>query len=285
MPLTVGVTSVFAGEGRAMIETASFEGVTHIRMSREIGGRPIYWVAAYLVDGLLIDTGCRYTAAELASFLKGRPVRQAVNTHFHEDHIGGNRLLQEKLGIEIFAPADSVSLIAREAKLLPYQEAVWGCPAPSETRPIPAVIRTKRHVFDVIDTPGHSAGHAALVEKGRGWCFSGDIFAREKMKCIRPEEDMGKTIASMQRLIDLPTDRLILFTSVGRIVEDGRRALRDCIEYLRNLSCRAKALERDGRTVPEIVCELFGKEHAFAALSNGQYTTENLVRSVLKMEA
>lgn len=30
--------------------------------------------------------------------------------------------------------------------------------------------------------------------------------------------------------------------------------------------------------------ELFGGEHAFAALSNGQYTTENLVRSVLKME-
>jgi len=25
-------------------------------------------------------------------------------------------------------------------------------------------------------------------------------------------------------------------------------------------------------------------EHVFAALSNGQYTTENLVRSVLKME-
>jgi|GEM_PF-3079473 len=25
-------------------------------------------------------------------------------------------------------------------------------------------------------------------------------------------------------------------------------------------------------------------DHAFAALSNGQYTTENLVRSVLKME-
>jgi len=30
--------------------------------------------------------------------------------------------------------------------------------------------------------------------------------------------------------------------------------------------------------------EFFGGEHAFAALSNGQYTTENLVRSVLKME-
>ena len=267
-----------------MIETASFEEVTQIRMSREIGGKPVYWVAAYLVDGLLIDTGCSFTAAELAAFLDGRPFRQVVNTHFHEDHIGGNRLLQEKFGVGIFAPADSVPRIAREAKLFPYQEMVWGYPAPSETRPLPAVIRTERYAFDVIDTPGHSAGHAALVEKDRGWCFSGDIFARERMKFIRPEEKMGETVVSMKRLIDLPTDRLILFTSVGRIVEDGRRALQDCIQYIEALSRRAKVLEKDGRGVPEIIRELFGGEHAFAALSNGQYTTENLVRSVLKME-
>ena len=267
-----------------MIETASFEEVTQIRMSREIGGKPVYWVSAYLVDGLLIDTGCSFTAAELAAFLDGRPFRQVVNTHFHEDHIGGNRLIQEKFGIEILAPADSVPRIAREAKLFPYQEMVWGYPAPSETRPLPAFIRTERYGFDVIDTPGHSTGHAALVEKSRGWCFSGDIFAREKMKFIRPEEEMGETVASMKRLIDLPTDRLILFTSVGRIVEDGRRALRDCIQYIEDLSRRAKALEKKGLGIPEIIRKLFGGEHAFAALSNGQYTTENLVRSVLKME-
>ncbi|MDP3097187.1 MAG: MBL fold metallo-hydrolase, partial [Syntrophales bacterium] len=114
-----------------MIETALFEEVTQIRMSREIGGKPVYWVAAYLVDGLLIDTGCSFTADELAAFLDGRPVRKVVNTHFHEDHIGGNLALQEKFGVEIFAPADSVPLIAREAKLFPYQETVWGYPAPA----------------------------------------------------------------------------------------------------------------------------------------------------------
>jgi glyoxylase-like metal-dependent hydrolase (beta-lactamase superfamily II) len=151
-----------------MIETSLFEEVTQIRMSREISGKPVYWVAAYLVDGLLIDTGCNFTASELAAFLDGRPLHQIVNTHFHEDHIGGNRLLQEKFGIEILAPADSVPLIAREAKLFPYQEMVWGYPAPSETRPLPAVIRTERYTFDVIDTPGHSAGHVALVEKSLG---------------------------------------------------------------------------------------------------------------------
>ena len=35
----------------------------------------------------------------------------------------------------------------------------------------------------------------------------------------------------------------------------------------------------------EIIRKLFGGEHGFAQLMNGQYSTENLVRSVLKMES
>ncbi|MEK6655197.1 MAG: hypothetical protein AABY92_08640 [Thermodesulfobacteriota bacterium] len=35
----------------------------------------------------------------------------------------------------------------------------------------------------------------------------------------------------------------------------------------------------------EIIRELFGGKHGFAQLTNGQYSTENLVRSVLKMES
>jgi hypothetical protein len=66
-----------------MLETTSFEMITQIRMGREIGGKPVYWVAAYPVDGPLIDTGCSYTADEFASFLDGREGHQAVNTHFH----------------------------------------------------------------------------------------------------------------------------------------------------------------------------------------------------------
>lgn len=266
-----------------MLETTSFEEITQIRMSREIGGKPVYWVAAYLVDGLLIDTGCSYTADDLVSFLGGKPVRQVVNTHFHEDHVGGNHLLRTRFGVTIYAPADSVPLIGQTARLFPYQETVWGCPEPTEVEPLPAVIRTPNHTFSVIDTPGHSAGHASLVEMDRGWCFSGDLFAREQMKFIRPEEDMGETVASMKKLIALPCERLILFTSVGRIVEDGRQAMESCIRYIEDLSGRAKALERDGLGIVEIVLRLFGGEHAFARLTNGQYTTENLIRSVLKM--
>ena len=87
----------------------------------------------------------------------------------------------------------------------------------------------------------------------------------------------------MKKLIALPSYRLILFTSVGRIVEDGRQAMESCIRYIEDLSARAKALEREGLGVAEIIRRLFGGEHSFAQLTNGQYTTENLIRSVLRM--
>jgi hypothetical protein len=41
-----------------LIAISTFEEAIQIRMSREIGGDPFYGVAAYLVDGLFIDTGC-----------------------------------------------------------------------------------------------------------------------------------------------------------------------------------------------------------------------------------
>jgi glyoxylase-like metal-dependent hydrolase (beta-lactamase superfamily II) len=266
-----------------MLETRTFEDVTQIRMSREIDGKPIYWVAAYLVDGLLVDTGCYYTADELLAFLENRRVDRAVNTHFHEDHIGANRKLQELRGIEIFAPTDSVPLIAQKIQLHPYQEAVWGTPSPTTVIPLPDSISTPKYTFEVIDTPGHSVGHVALLEKSRGWCFSADIFARENPKFIRPEENMTQTVNSMRLLIQTDATRLVLFTSVGKIVENGRKALQSFIDYIEDLAEKSKKRSHEGRSVDEIVNHIFGGEHSFAEMTNGQYTSENLIRSVLEM--
>jgi hydroxyacylglutathione hydrolase len=266
-----------------VIEYKCFEDITQIRMSRELDGKPLYWVAAYLVDGLLVDTGCHYTAQELTASLEGRPPRMVVNTHFHEDHIGGNALLQERYGVDVFAPKESVPLIARKAVLFPYQEMVWGYPVPTQVRPIPEVVETDHYTFVVVNTPGHSLGHVVLLEKDRGWCFSGDIFARDQPKFIRPEEDMGETVASMKKILAMTGPHLILFTATGRIIEDGRQALEDCVFYLENLAAKAKSLEAAGLTVQAIMQDLFGGEHAFAQFTDGQFTTENLVRSVLGM--
>jgi glyoxylase-like metal-dependent hydrolase (beta-lactamase superfamily II) len=254
-------------------------------MSRAIDGKALYWVSAYLIDGLLIDTGCSYTAEELvAFFLNDYQIKMVVNTHFHEDHIGANSLIMNSLGAPVYAHQKSVPLINKVPALFPYQETVWGYPVPTEVEVLPKMIEISDYCFQVIETPGHSVGHAVLFEQDMGWCFSGDLFSREKPKFIRPEEDAGLMIDSMKQLLALDCERLILFTSVGRIVEDGKKALSECITYLEELAEAAQALSLRGYPVQDIVKEIFGGEHFFAAMTDGQFTTENLVRSVLAIK-
>ena len=265
-----------------MIETRNFDRVTQIKMSREYDGKPVYWMAAYLIDGLLIDTGCHETSKELESFLENKALRCGVNTHYHEDHIGGNHDIMTKYGIDIFAHPISIPKIQARNYLFPYQEFAFGYPVPTTVKPLSDNLKTDQFTFQVIDTPGHCDGHICVVEMSQGWCFTGDLFTRENPKFIRAEENIGEIIQSMRKIIELPTDKLILFTSVGRIVEDGRKSLTDCMDYLTELSARVKAMNASGLSVDEIVKDVFGGEHSFMQLTNGQFSTTHLVTSLLE---
>ena len=266
-----------------MLEIEQFEDITQIRMSRVVDGKPLYWVAAYLVDGLLIDTGCSHTVSELVDYLEKNPPDVAVNTHYHEDHIGANRRIQMRFGINIYAHLKSVPLIGREAVLFPYQELTWGYPEPSEVLPIASTIRTKKFSFDVIEVPGHSPDHIALIERARGWCFTGDAFVGPRVKTIRPEEDMEITIASLRKLACLDTKRLILLTSLGQIFEDGREAIASLEKFVADISDKVRELNGADRSVPEIVNDLFGGDDPRLLLTNGQFSREHLIRSILKL--
>jgi hypothetical protein len=48
-----------------MLKVTSYDLVTRIDLARTLAGRGQYWTTAYLVDGLLIDSGCVYSAPEL----------------------------------------------------------------------------------------------------------------------------------------------------------------------------------------------------------------------------
>jgi hypothetical protein len=189
-----------------------------------------------------------------------------INTHYHEDHIGANRLIQERFGIPVYAPPEAIPLIAQQASLFPYQEIVWGNPEPSVVRPLPSCIRTDRFIFEVLRTPGH------------------DLFVNKTLRTIRPEEDMAATASSLRKIAALPMDRLVLLTSLGRIFENGREVLGDFDRFIGELSRKARELEGQGRSVPEITAKLFGGEDPRAATTNGQFRRRNLIRSVLKMD-
>lgn len=265
-----------------MIEIQDYGQITQIKLSREMGGKPVYWMAAYLIDGLLIDTGCHETSKELAEFLEDKNLSQVVNTHYHEDHIGGNHDIMTMYGVDVYAHSKSIPMMENRFHLYPYQEFAFGYPVPTSVKPVSDILKTDHFTFQVVDTPGHCNGHICLVEMSQGWCFSGDLFARENPKFIRAEENIGEIIRSMRKIIEIPTEKLVLFTSLGRIAEDGRKALSDCIDYLTGLATKVKNLKTSGLSVDDIVKEAFGGEHPFMQLTDGQFSTANLVKSLLE---
>ena len=265
-----------------MIKTKHFEEAIQFTMGQEVNGDVPYLTTVYLVDGLLIDTGPRHTAMELAQALEGRYVKLAVNTHYHEDHIGGNAILMRRFGIKILASRLSVPIIKQGAKLYRVGEEAWGAPEPTDVSCLPETIETDRFRFDVIDTPGHCHGHVALVELSRGWCFSGDLYVHWEPNLYGPsEEDLTEIVKSMKKLIGLKTERLVLLTSVGRVVQDGRAALQSRIEYYQASAHRARQLQKEGLSVVGIRDELFGGESYVAHATDGEISSEHFVEALL----
>lgn len=265
-----------------MLKIKEYENINQIMLGRDVNGTVYYWVAAYYIDGLLIDTGCYFTAQELMDCLKNKKINTVINTHFHEDHIGGNILIQKNLGIDIYAHPDSIPLINKKADINPYQEIVWGYPEPTETKPIPKKISTNNYTFDVFETPGHSIGHISLIEPNVGWCFSGDIFISEKQKIIRPDEDINIIIESLKIILNLKSEKLILFTSTGGIFENGRGSINNYIKYIDNLKRNISELNKVTRSPEEIRDKIFGRESKLEKLTNGHYSILNFVKSIQK---
>jgi len=160
-----------------MLKSTPYEPITRIDLARTIAGRGRYWTTAYLVDGLLIDSGCAHTAHELLSYLRNQHLIRLVNTHSHEDHIGANSPLQREYpGFEIFAHPLALKILEDPSRqhLQPYRRLMWGWPEPSQGKQVEdgEMIRTEHFTFQVIYTPGHSPDHICLYEPEHEWLFS-----------------------------------------------------------------------------------------------------------------
>jgi hydroxyacylglutathione hydrolase len=118
---------------------------------------------------------------------RGWTVAQVWNTHWHPDHTGGNLAIKAVTGACISGPADE-KIPGRDVGLREGDE-----------------VRLGRHVGRVIEVPGHTLGHIALIFDQDRVAFVGDtLFA---MGCGRlfegtPEQMYG----SLQRLAALPAD-------------------------------------------------------------------------------
>jgi len=174
-----------------MLKITHFNKITRFDLARAVPNRWRYWTTTYLVDDLLVDTGCAHTALELLLTLADAPLTCIVNTHTHEDHIGANGDLQARQpDLTIYAHPLALSILADPRgmqPLHPYRKVFWGWPKPSHAIAVTdnAMVKTKHQCFQVIYTPGHAPDHICLYEPENGWLFTGDLFSGGKDRAIR----------------------------------------------------------------------------------------------------
>lgn len=255
-----------------------FEDVHIIKMSKTFLGNPLFFVHAFYLDNLLIDTGFVSAAIFMREFMEEYRVNKIVITHHHEDHIGANAEAN-KLGIIPFVPKEGMKFIEHPHKLQLYRRLTWGMPEPSQVQPLNNTIQTEHLTFQVIHAPGHSHDHKVFYLHERGWLFSGDVFLSEHLKYMRDDEDPNIMIFTLRSLLKL--DFCVMFDALRGPIKDGKNAMKKKLEFLEEKKDLVTSLYKKGVGLRKITKQVFGDEGLMTLISSGHYSKLNFTKSLL----
>jgi glyoxylase-like metal-dependent hydrolase (beta-lactamase superfamily II) len=205
-------------------------------------------VNSFLVQGsrsaVLLDTGLGVAnIRSVAEALTDKPLL-VVNSHYHFDHTGGNRLFEDvaihRIGgplLERETPDDFASLYMEYTRRVleawgPYKQAddlyFHLITAERLVRPLPDGFDPKAYRIvpsranrlledgDVLDlggrrlevlhTPGHSPDCICLIDRGNGLLFGGDTVNTGPVYAQYEESDLDKFAGSLARLASMRDD-------------------------------------------------------------------------------
>lgn len=179
-----------------------------------------------MVEGLVAD-GCR--------------VKAVVLTHHHGDHVGGVRVVKERLKVPLWCHARTADRVDVPAdRLLEDGEVLELAGTPSQR-------------WRVLYTPGHARGHVCLVDERTRAAVVGDMVAGVGTIVIDPPEgDMGEYLRQLARLRDLPVTTL--HPAHGTAIPDGPGKLQEYLEHRAAREARiVAAVPPEGATLPEVL--------------------------------
>jgi glyoxylase-like metal-dependent hydrolase (beta-lactamase superfamily II) len=251
-------------------------GVKRLRMRSWRGALVGYDVSAYLLGGVLVDTGFPRGGRAMVDAVESVRPRGVIVTHWHEDHAGNAPALAAR-GVPMSMHPRCETLLRERPAIRLYRRVVWG-----RTSPLTVPLR----VFDVaplmlVETPGHSADHLAVWDAERRILVSGDLFLGVKVRVAHEEDESPRVLVASLRRAAALEPRLLLDAHRG-LVRNAAAALRAKADWNEEQIGEIERLHAAGNSAREIVKRLFGGESAVGYVSGLEYSRRGFVRAVLR---
>ncbi|WP_041257548.1 MBL fold metallo-hydrolase [Fibrella aestuarina] len=247
--------------------------------------RPIP-VWTYYVDGLLIDTGSRYTQRAVLATYERHQIEQIALTHFHEDHAANAAALARQHGCPVRCGLLTAERIAYPYHLLPYERYWFGpieaCSAAVGVEVLatyPAPVETAHYRFLPIPTLGHSDDHHVLLEPNEGWLFSGDFYVGN-LRVFRRGENIYQQLEAARHLLTYDFDTL--FCGHRPVLKHAKTAIQAKIDHLQRIVDQSLEGQRRGLSEAIILRRIGLREDWFMrAFTSNDVAVTYLIRSAL----
>jgi len=260
-----------------MIRVHRHDDVVRLEMSTRRSRTAGFAVSAFLVRGVLVDTGFPGIGEEVERVLSSERLQGVIVTHWHEDHAGNvDRVVQR--GIPVAAHAETLARARAAARIPLYRQWTWGQPS-RITIPIAPF---DPDGLEMIPTPGHSIDHHAVWDPSTGSLFTGDLFIGVKVRVGHHDEAPRALVASLRRVLALQPARV--FDAHRGLLPDAIPALRAKADWTEEIIARVTAMAREGIPVSRIEREVLGARDSTDFISRGEYSRASLVHAILHEE-
>jgi glyoxylase-like metal-dependent hydrolase (beta-lactamase superfamily II) len=250
-----------------------FGDVVRVRLARAANRAVGIDVSAYVVRGVMIDTGFHRARDEIVEAVRSLGVRGAIVTHWHEDHAGNVALLATQ-GLPILMRADTAATLRQRPAIQLYRRVVWGQP-PALTSPVTGLDAPG---IECIHTPGHSSDHQVVWDSETGTLFSGDLWLGVRARVLHSTENPYVILDSLRRVKALNPAHM--FDAHRGLVERPVDAIEAKIQWLGKTIDEIERRIDEGWSDRAIVTGVLGGEEMAALISRGDYARRNLVRAV-----
>jgi glyoxylase-like metal-dependent hydrolase (beta-lactamase superfamily II) len=241
-------------------------------------------VSAYLVGGILVDTGFSYVRDPLLAALADREISLVCCTHSHEDHTGNCAAVAAVHDCQVMLRHAEGLWDEGVRKLRPYRRIWWGRVDPFDAREMPDAVESGGRRFEVVPAPGHARTQVALFESATGDVFTGDLLISPGAAAVLTWSNPWQEVASLRRVAALQPRRML--TGHGLITEDPAPLLELKAERIEEAARLSVELMSEGHPPREVVERVFPrgafKDSFFEWLTSREFSRLNFVMAAVR---